>query len=180
LAYKKHTSWTPLVSPLTLPHTCHSATICAVGLTMDNDTKAAIIYSCYLPQAVEVHSLTCAALVQLPHTHPHFLIILGDDLQGGWIQSSPKDAQIARLPYKRWTGPTRPTFTPRQQLGRESCIDHLTIWDPRRISRQIEDIVTVQTAFLDHLGFTGNLHLPIMTTEALPPPPTRPHRVPLF
>jgi hypothetical protein len=29
LAYKKHTSWTPLVSPLTLPHTCHSATICA-------------------------------------------------------------------------------------------------------------------------------------------------------
>jgi hypothetical protein len=74
----------------------------------------------------------------------------------------------------------RPTFTPRQQPGNESCIDHLTIWDPRRISRHIEDTVTVQTAFLDHLGVMGTLHLPIMTTEALPPPTARPHRVPLF
>ena len=60
----------------------------------------------------------------------------------------------------------RPTFTPRHQSGQESCIDHLTIWDPRRISRQIEDTVTVPTAFLDHLGVMGTLHLPIMTTEA--------------
>ena len=74
----------------------------------------------------------------------------------------------------------RPTFTPRQQPGQESCIDHLTIWDPRRISRQIEDTVTVQTAFLDHLGVMDTLHLPIMTTEALPPPRARPPRVPLF
>ena len=74
----------------------------------------------------------------------------------------------------------RPTFTPRQQPGQESCIDHLTIWDPRRISRQTENTVTVQTAFLDHLGVMGTLHLPIMTTEALPPSPARPHRVPLF
>jgi len=26
----------------------------------------------------------------------------------------------------------------------------------------------------------GSLHLPILTTEAFPPPPTTPHRVPLF
>jgi len=38
----------------------------------------------------------------------------------------------------------------------------------------------VQTVFLDHLGVMGTLHLPIMTTEALPPPTIRPHRVPLF
>jgi hypothetical protein len=83
LANKKHTSWTPLVSPLTLPHTCHSATICAIALTLDNNTKATIIL-CYLSQTVEAHSLTCAALAQLPHTLPHSLIILGGDLQGGW------------------------------------------------------------------------------------------------
>jgi hypothetical protein len=70
-----------MVSPLTLPHNCHSATICAVELTLDNDTKA-IIISCYLPQSVDAHSLTCASLAQLPHTLPHSLIILGGDLQG--------------------------------------------------------------------------------------------------
>ena len=51
-----------------------------------------------------------------------------------------------------WAGPTQPTFTPRQQPGQESCIDHLTIWYPKRISRETVDTVTVQTAFLDHLG----------------------------
>jgi len=91
LAYKKHTSWAPLVSPLTLLHTCHSAKICSVELTLDNCTKATII-SCYLSQTVEAHSLTCAALTQLPHTLPHSLIILGEYLQGGWVQLSPKDA----------------------------------------------------------------------------------------
>ena len=74
----------------------------------------------------------------------------------------------------------RPTFTPRQQPGQESYIDHLTIWDPRRISRQIKDTVTVQTTFLDHLGVMGTLHIPIMTTGELPPPLARPPRVPLF
>ncbi len=74
----------------------------------------------------------------------------------------------------------RPTFTPRQQPDHESCIDHHTIWDPRRISRQIEDTVTVQKTLLDHLGVMGTLHLFIMTTEAMPPPSVRPPRVPLF
>ncbi len=59
-------------------------------------------------------------------------------------------------------------------------MDHLTIRDPGRISGQIEDIATVQTAFLDHLGVMGTLHLTIMTTEELPPQPAKPHRVPLF
>jgi hypothetical protein len=73
-----------------------------------------------------------------------------------------------------------PTFAPRHQPGKESCIDHLTIWDPGRISRQTEGTATLPTAFLDHLGIMGTLHLPIMTTAELPPPPVRPHRVPLF
>jgi len=74
----------------------------------------------------------------------------------------------------------RPTFTPRQQPGSELCIDHLTIWDPKRISRPIEDTVTVQTAFLEHLGVMGSLQLPIVTKEAVPHPSARPPRNPLF
>ena len=76
LAYKKHTSWTPLVSPLNLPRNCRSATTCAVELTFFNGTKAAII-SYYLPQMVEANSITCDAMSQLPHSLPHSLIILG-------------------------------------------------------------------------------------------------------
>ncbi len=73
----------------------------------------------------------------------------------GWKKSSPKDTHIALLPYQRWAGPTSFTFAPRHQPGQEFSIDHLTIWDPRRITRQIEDTGTVQTAFLDHLGVMG-------------------------
>jgi hypothetical protein len=89
--------------------------------------KAALI-SCYLPQAAEAHAVTCGVLLsKLPHTLPHPLIILGEDLQGGWEHSSPKDDHIAALPYKRWAGPMLPTFTPRQQPLQTSCIDYLTI-----------------------------------------------------
>jgi hypothetical protein len=73
-----------------------------------------------------------------------------------------------------------PTFTPRQQPLQASCIDHLTIWDPERISRRTEDTTTVQTAFLDHHGVMGTLHLPIPPPEALSPPLARSPRVPLF
>ena len=45
---------------------------------------------------------------------------------------------------------------------------------------QTEDAVTVHTAFLDHRGVMGTLHLPIPPPEALSPPLRRPHRVPLF
>ena len=73
-----------------------------------------------------------------------------------------------------------PTFTPRQQPLQASCIDHLTIWDPRRISPPTKDTISVQTAFLDHHGVMGTLHLPIPPPEALSPPSARPPRVPLF
>jgi hypothetical protein len=154
LAYKKHTSWTPLVSPLTLSQKCPSATICAVELTLHNSSKVAII-SWYLPQTVEAQSNTCDALSQLPHTLPHSLIILGGDLQGGWEHSSPKDVHIVAFPYKRWAGLMLPTFIPRQQPRQESCIDHITIWDPEPISRQAEDTITVHTGFLDLQGVMG-------------------------
>ncbi len=78
---------------------CPSATICALELTLLNGTKEAII-SCYLPQKVEAHSATCDAVSQLPHILPHSLIILGGDMQGGWEHSSPKDNNIAAIPYK--------------------------------------------------------------------------------
>ena len=165
--------------PLTRPQTCPSATTCAVGLTLLNGTKATIV-SCYLPQTSEAHSINCDALSQLPHTLPHSLVILGGDLQGNWEHSSPKDIHIAALPYKRWAGPMLPTFTPRQQPLQASCIDHLTIWDPDHISLQTEDTATVKTAFLDHQGVMGTLHLPNPSTEALPPPMAIPPRVPFF
>jgi hypothetical protein len=33
------------------------------------------------------------------------------------------------------------TFTPRQHPLHASCIDHITTWDPIRISRQTEEII---------------------------------------
>jgi hypothetical protein len=71
-----------------------------------------------------------------------------------------------------------PTFTLRDQPLQESCIDHLTLCDPHRISRQMEDTVIVRTAFLDHHGILGTLHLRILTKEALTPPFPRLPRVP--
>ena len=135
-----------MVSPLTLPQTYPSATSCAVELTLLNGAKAAIV-SCDLPQTLKAHAITCDALSQLPHTLPHSLIILGGSLQGGREQSSPKDIHIVALPYKWLAGPMLPTFTPRHQPLQASCINHLTIWDPKHISLQTEDIITVQTAF---------------------------------
>ena len=73
-----------------------------------------------------------------------------------------------------------PTFTPRQQPLQASCIDQLTIWYSKRMSRQTDDTLTVQTTFLDHQGVLGTLHLPIPPPEALPPTLARPPRVPLF
>ncbi len=51
LAYKKHTSWTPPVSLLTLPQTYPSATTYAVKLILLNGSKTAIL-SCYLPHTI--------------------------------------------------------------------------------------------------------------------------------
>jgi hypothetical protein len=124
--------------------------------------------------------MVCEALAQLPNTLPHHLIILGGDLKGGWDNTSPKYIHVAILPYKSWAGPTLPTFTPRQHPLHASCIDHLTIWDPRRISHQKEDTFTLPTAFPDHHGGLGSLSLPILTTAALTPPLAKPFRVSRF
>ena len=112
-----------------------------------------------------------------PSPLPHH--VGGGDLQGNWDNSSPNDTHVATLPYKRWVGLILPTFTPRQQPLQASC-HHLTIWGPQRISRQMVGAVTVRTAFLDHHGGLGTLHLPNLTTEALTPPLARLSRVPLF
>ena len=101
---------------------------------------------------------------------------MGGDLQGGWDTTSPKDAHIAALPYHRWQGPMLPTFAPRQRPLQVSCIDHLTLWDPKGLSLQTGDVVTLQTAFLDHKGVMGSLQLPISIEPDLPPPIARPPR----
>ncbi len=61
-----------------------------------------------------------------------------------------------------------PTFTPHQRPLQGSCIDHLTLWDPKCISLQTEDTETLPTAFLDHHGVMGILQLPISFGTVLP------------
>jgi hypothetical protein len=73
-----------------------------------------------------------------------------------------------------------PTFTPHQRLLHVSCIDHLTLWDPKCISLKTEDTETLSTAFLDHHGVMGTLQLPISSGTDLPSPDARPRRVPTF
>ena len=136
LAYKKHTSWSPMIRPLTLPEDCPRATTCAVKLTLLSGTKAAFI-ACYLPQPLEEHAQVCKALANLPQVLPHQILILGGDLQGDWEGPSPKTPHITSLPFERWKGPTTPTFQPHQQPNQASFIDHLTIWDPDHITQQI-------------------------------------------
>jgi len=104
----------------------------------------------------------------------------GGGLQGGWDKSSPEDDHIAALPYKRWAGPMFPIFIPRQRPLHASCTNHLTLWDPKCISRQTEDTETIPTTFLVHHGVMGTLHLPIPSGMTLPSAMARPPRVPLF
>jgi len=100
LAYKKHTSWTPLASPLNLPHNCPSETMCAVELTLLHGDKIAII-SCYLPQAVEAHSTTCDALSELKNTLPHSLIILGGTCMEVIGNTRPRRTTTSLSSYKK-------------------------------------------------------------------------------
>jgi hypothetical protein len=67
---------------------------------------------------------------------------------------------------------------PPLQPGVATCIDHLTMWDPRQLSTQIGDITTLSTSFLDHKGVLGNIRIPVLTKEATAPPPPRTPRVP--
>ena len=144
------------------------------------DGSKATIISCSLPQTTEARAAICDALTNLPGTLPHSLIIIGGDLQGGWDTTSPKDAHIAALPYHRWKGPMLLTFAPRQRPLQVPCIDHLTLWDPKGLSLQTGEVVTLPTAFLDHKEVMGSLQLPISIEPDLPPPIARPPRVPTF
>jgi hypothetical protein len=65
LAYKKHTTWSPMVKPLILPEDGPKTTTCAVELTLLTRAKAAFI-ACYLPQPPEDLARVCKALAKLP------------------------------------------------------------------------------------------------------------------
>ena len=153
------------VRPLRLPADCPPATNCGVEITLHSGEKAAIIAS-YLPQPMEEHKRTCHALARLHATLPYHLLIIGGDLQGGWTCPNPKDAHIHTLPFSRWRGAENPTFVPPHLPGVATCIDHLTIWDPRHLSEQI---VTPSPSppLLDHKGVMWTMHLPVLMRRPL-------------
>ena len=70
----------------------------------------------------------------------------------------------------RWKGPKTSTFQPRQQPNQASCIDHLTLWDPKHISHQIGITQTIHSPFLDHHSVMGRISIPILTAAAIAPP----------
>ena len=158
-----------MVRPLTLPADCPSNTTCAAEMTLLTYTKAAFI-ACYLPQPLEKYAQVCKALANLPQALPHHVLIMGGDLQGNWDGASPKTPHITTLPFVRWNGPTTPTFLPRQQPLQASCIDHLTLCDPKHIIRQIGNTQNISSAFLDHHGVLGRMSLPIFISAAIAPP----------
>jgi hypothetical protein len=80
----------------------------------------------------------------------------------------------------RWNGPTTPTFLPRQQPLHASCIDHLTLLDPKHITHQIGNTQNIPSAFLDHHGVLRRISLAILTSAAIAPPNPQPPRVPMF
>ena len=57
-------------------------------------------------------------------------------------------------------------------------IDHLTIWAPQQLSTQIRDTTTLYTSFLDHKEVLGTIYIPVLTEEAIAPPPPKTPRVP--
>jgi hypothetical protein len=85
--------------------------------------------------------------------------------------ASPQKPHIISLPFVRWNGPTTPTFLPRQQPLQASCIDHLTLWDPKHLTHQIGNTQTIPSVFLDHHGVLGRISLPILTSAAIAHPP---------
>jgi hypothetical protein len=77
-----------------------------------------------------------------------------------------------------WEGAEDTTFVPPLQPDTATCIDHLTIWDPRQLSTQIGDTTILSTSFFDHKGVPGIIHIPVLTEEVIAPPPPRAPRVP--
>jgi len=72
------------------------------------------------------------------------------------------------------------TFTPSHQPGQATCIDHLTIWDPRHLADQIGGTTTLTSSFSVHKGVLGIIHIPVLTGEVSTPPPTMTPRVHTF
>jgi hypothetical protein len=131
----------------------------------------------YLPQPTEEHERACHALARLPVALSHHLLIL-HGLHGGWTGSNSKDTQVQTVPFLRWKGAETPTFTPLYQPCLVTCIYHLAICDPRHLSDQIGDTVTLSASFLDYKGVLGTIHLPVLTEEAVALPLAWTPRVP--
>ena len=148
-------------------------------LTLLTGAKAAFI-ACFLPQPTLEHAQMCNALADLTTALPHLVIILGGDMQGTWAGISPTSIRISSLPYKKSNGSMTPTFQPCHRPDQSSCIDHLTIWDPRHIARQKGATQTIPSAFLNHHGLLGRVHLPILTAEDIVPPNAQLQRVTMF
>ena len=91
------------------------------------------------------------------------------------------DTNIRGLPYARWEGPTTPTFLPPSKPDQASCINHITMWDPKGLATQSEPTQTIATSFLDHNGVLGKVSLPLLIPPANPIVTTaRTPRVPAF
>jgi len=71
-----------------------------------------------------------------------------------------------------------PAYVPLLQPGVATCIDHLTMWDPRQLSTQIGDTTTLSTSFFYHKGALGTIRIPVLTVESTASPPPRTPRVP--
>jgi len=82
------------------------------------------------------HSRTCKALTILTYTLPHHLLILVGDFKANWDGPNTKDDNVRSVPYRRWIGPTAPTFVPQSRPDQSTCIDHIVVWDPRGLTTQ--------------------------------------------
>ena len=135
---------------------------------MHSSAKADII-ACYLPQAVDDHSQTCKTLFCITHTLPQHIFILGGDFQANWTGPNAKDANIRNMPYRRWEGPTTPTFISQSRPGQYTCIDHIAIRDDEGLAIQNGPTQTIKVSFLDHCGVLGTASFPLLIPPALVP-----------
>ena len=67
-----------------------------------------------------------------------------------------------------WEGAETSTFIPPHHPGQATCIDHLTIWDPKHLADQIEGTTTLTTSFFDHKGVLGTIRIPVGRDTANP------------
>jgi hypothetical protein len=105
---------------------------------LDTGNKCLFV-SCYLPQDHSEHAEACSALTTLLLLYPNHLIILGGDFQGDLTSPTDKSCHLRTIPYSRLQGPTLPTYTPAQQPGQSTCIDHFFIHDPHNTTTKTQD-----------------------------------------